>query len=180
MGGGGVTRYTVILDAEQLELVGLALRYLRAEVEADAAALRPEHRELVESRAAETLGALKTTRKPVRTPKPRAAVIAEPVFDTGDAALDAFMREHWSPSDVTAAAKRRAAALPTATHLKPRAMTPGQKKDLARFNEVAIREWKRRGYEVIIDPKPAPSGVSPSHEPYLDGRNVRILPRAGS
>lgn len=91
MGGGGVTRYTVTLDAEQLELVSLALRYLRAEVEADAAALRPEHHELVASRTAETLGALKTTRKPVRTPKPRAAVEAEPI-EIADADLAAFMR----------------------------------------------------------------------------------------
>lgn len=91
MGGGGVTRYTVTLDAEQLELVGLALGYLRAEVEAGTAALRPEHRELVASRTAETLGALKTTRKPVRTPKPRAAVEAEPI-EIADAALADFMR----------------------------------------------------------------------------------------
>ena len=147
------------------------------DVEVDALATS-QHAEQFASEFAEALAKRGYTIK--RAPKPRAAVIAEPVFDTGDAALDAFMREHWSPSDVTAAAKRRAAALPTATHLKPRAMTAGQKKDLARFNEVAIEAWKRRGYEVVIDPKPAPSGVSPSHEPYLDGRNVRILPRAGS
>lgn len=97
-----MTRYTVTLDDAQLELLALAVTYARAEVEAGTAALHSEHRALVEARAGDTLGALKMTRKAVRTPKPkpRPVVDAEPIA-VSDPALAAFMRrsrERGAPS----------------------------------------------------------------------------------
>lgn len=81
--------------------------------------------------------------KPVREAKPRTSV-ERPVFATGDAKIDEFMRRTWKPEHAVAAAKRRVAGIPAkaVVELKPRRWS---------FNETAFAAWRRLGHEVIIE-----------------------------
>lgn len=102
----------------------------------------------------------------VRRPTRKAAAVVAPVFDTGDPALDAFMRRNWTPEDAKAAEKRRTAGIPKPAPLKPRRWTDRERWLLNEFNEMAVRLWRERGHVVIID----------GDKIAADAGNVRVLP----
>lgn len=109
--------------------------------------------------------------RPIDATKVRARKVAvttpPPTFNTGDAALDAFMRRTWRPEHAAAAAKRRAAGPVAPTVLKPRKSTRAETSAMFSFAQHAIAAWRSLGHEVVL-----------SGDVTADGRNVRVLPLA--
>lgn len=116
-------------------------------------------------------GIVFTVKRPARRTAAPVVVFAP---NTGDVALDEWMRAHWRPADTVAAAKRR--ELPKPSKL-PAKMTNVERGRVRAFNARAIQAWRDAGHEVIIERLPR-NPNDPSNYDYvaLDGRNVRVLP----
>lgn len=118
--------------------------------------------------------------KPVRAKKAPAAAPEPFTPDTGDAALDAFMRR--ARERCGAPKPRRKPPVPKFPH-GCRPMTSAQRVEAGDFARQAVTMWRERGHVVLIEPveiltrlEGGQAGYRQTETPLADFSNVRVLP----